>query len=134
MSAGTLSPGCVVHWKDYKFSDGATADKYLVIVGCKTGSNYLAVIGTSKPHKKGFVAGCHHAEGYYHCPAGLAWFPKDTWLLLADPIEIVPAEFLKLGFGGVVTISGQIKTDIANAIRNCVRDCQDVSDLHRALL
>lgn len=133
--SGSVSPGCVIHWKDYKFSDGETADKYLVILGCKQGSNYLAVVGTSKPHRKSFKAGCHHEAGYYHCPAGMTWFPRDTWLLLADPVELEPREFLKLAITDrALTISGQLKPDIANGIRNCLKLCPDVSAGHIALL
>lgn len=130
-----IRPGCVVHWKDYKFSDGEAADKYLVIVGCKQGANYLAVLGTSKPHKRSFTAGCHHEAGYYHCPAKLAWFPLDTWLLLADPVELEPGEFLRLAMTEkVLSISGQIQEQVANAIRNCLKLCPDVSASHIALL
>lgn len=135
MTAGSVRPGCVVHWKDFEFSDGATADKYLVILGCKTGSNYLAVLGTSKRHRRSFSAGCHANDGYYHIPAGQAWFPKDTWLILADPIEIEPREFLRRAMvERSLTISGQVKEDIANAIRNCLKRCPDASPMHVALL
>lgn len=135
MSAGAISPGCVIHWENYTFSDGAVAHKYLVILGCKQGSNYLAVLGTSKRHKRSFTPGCNSSESYYHAPAGKAWFPLDTWLILGDPVEIEPAEFLKRAMiDKTLTIRGQMPVDIANAIRNCFKLCPDASAGHVALL
>jgi len=135
MSGGSISPGCVIHWENYQFSDGTKANKYLVILGCKQGANYLAVLGTSKQHRRTFTPGCNARESYYHVPAGIAWFPLDTWLVLGDPIEIEPAEFLKRAMvDKSLTICGQIQTDIANAIRNCFKLCPDASAAHVALL
>lgn len=132
---GSVSPGCIVHWEDFEFSDGACADKFLVVVGCKPGSNYLAVLGTSKRHRRSFVAGCNHKDGYYHMPGKRAWFPLDTWLVLADPIEITPADFLRRAMvEKTLKVCGQLKPDIANAVRNCLKLCPDVSAQQIALL
>ena len=135
MSGASLSPGCVIHWENYKFSDGTIAHKYLVILGCKQGCNYLAVLGTSKKHRRSFDPGCNSDEGYYHIPAGKAFFPLDTWLVLGDPVELEPAEFLRRAMiDKTLTIRGQIAVDIANAIRNCFKLCADASADHVALL
>jgi hypothetical protein len=135
VSAG-LIPGCILHCRDFQFHDGATANKYLVIVGAKTGSNFLVVLATSQQHHRGFVAGCHHEDGYYHVPGGSKdWFPKDTWLLLAEPYEITAAEMLKQTMQDKkITIEGHLSTNIAEKLRQCVRDCPDVSPLQIALL
>ena len=127
--------GCIFHWQEYEFSDGQKADKYFVILGAKQGRNYLAVIATSQPHKRKFVAGCNEKEGYYHIPGGKKeWFPKDTWLLLAEPKEVSPAEFLKLALSKAITLSGNLREEIANAIRNCIKKCQDISQAQIDLL
>ena len=133
MTGFAIGPGCIIHWVKYKFSDGETRNKYLVIAGAKTGSNYLAVIGTSVPKGKDFKPGCQGS--YYHIPGGKKdWFAEDTWLLVAEPREIAPTEFLKLGMAKVITLEGQLREDIANALRNCIKACSDVSDLHKELL
>ena len=131
-----IAAGCVIHWANYQFSDGAIADKYLVILGAKTGSNYLAVVGTSQPRRRSLTPGCHPQEGYYFIPGGgKDWFRKDTWLLLAEPREIAPAELLKLALvEKTVTVEGQLRVELANAIRNCLKRCHDVSELHLRLL
>lgn len=136
MNTGAISPGCIIHWKEFEFSDGEKADKFLVILGCNTGSNYLAVLGTSKRHKRDFAPGCNSGKGYYHIPGGQKdFFKVDTWLILADPIEIDPATFLqKAMVEKSLTIAGQLRPEMANAIRNCLKQCADVSAYHISLL
>lgn len=136
MSSATISPGCIFHWEEYQFDDGEKANKYFVILGAKQGSNYLAVIATSKQRKRKFEAGCHAKDGYYHIPGGgKDWFPKDTWLLLAPPVEITAADFLRLSLvEKKVELKGNLRTDTANAIKNCLRQCQDVSEEQIGLL
>jgi hypothetical protein len=134
MTAPSVSPGCVFHWKDYKFDDGETANKYLVFVGAKSGCNYLAVVATSRPHKRSFTAGCHADAGYYHIPGGKEGFKKDTWLLIAEPQEMTPAKFLSSGLKKEIELECQLRGDIANAICNCMKRCPDVSAAHVELL
>jgi len=134
MNAPSVATGCVFHWEEYEFEDGEKANKYLVLVGTKAGSNYLAVVATSKPHKKSYTPGCHANDGYYHIPGGKEGFPKDTWLLIAEPKEIVPADFLARALKKQIELKFHLRHDIANAICNCMRQCNDVSDDHKALL
>ena len=135
MTTGII-PGCILHWKNHKFDDGGVADKYFVILGAKAGSNYLAVIATSRQHHMEFKPGCHHEAGYYHIPGGAKdWFPKDTWLLLFRPIELSAQELLKLAMvEKQITTEGHLRPAIANAIRECLKLCLDVSPAQKALL
>ena len=135
MSNTAIVPGSILHWEEFKFEDGGSANKFLVIVGAKTGSNYLAVIATSKPHWRKFEPGAHPIEGYYCIPGGgKEWFPKDTWLLVAIPREIRPAELVREAFAGRWRVVGQLRPNIVGALRNCLKQCPDVSPLHVALL
>jgi hypothetical protein len=58
-----IVPGTILHWKGFKFPDGATADKFLVIVGCQKGKNYLAIVATSKQKKRSNQPGAIHRTG-----------------------------------------------------------------------
>ena len=110
MSDLAIVPGCILHWEGFQFPDGGEANKYLVIVGVKSGRNYLAVIGTSKRHRRTFIPGAHPADGYFHIPGGgKDWFPSDTWLLVARPREISPAEFLENYFLGALRLRGTLE-------------------------
>ena len=133
MSAPSLCAGCIIHYERYRFSDGATRNTYLVIVGAKMRCNYLAVVATSVSKRRHFVPGCH--AYYYHIPRGADWFPKDTWLLIAAPREFKPAELIKATLvEKVITLKGQLRGAVTNALRNCVHSCPDVNDAQRALL
>ncbi len=135
MSTPELKVGCVFHWEEYEFADGAKADKYFVVLGAKAGSNLLAVIATSQPHKRSFNPGCHHEHGYFHISGGKGdFFPKDTWLLLAPPVESSLAEFLQRALAKQITLKGELRRDLANAIRNCLKRCLDVSEEQLKLL
>lgn len=135
MTADTIGVGCILHWKGFTFPDGGTADKYLVIVGSQPGKNYLAIVATTKQRKRSGQPGGNPEGGYYHIPGGgKDWFPKDTWLLFEEPREISAAELVKEGITKTVTVEGHLRHDIANAICNCMRRCQDVSQHHVSLL
>jgi hypothetical protein len=118
MSEPSVAAGCVFHWEEYEFKDGEKANKYLVFVGTNSGKNYLAVLATSKPHKRKYVAGCHASDGYYHIPGGKEGFPKDPWLLIAEPKEIKPADLLARALKGQIELKFHLRHDIANAICN----------------
>jgi hypothetical protein len=135
MTAIEICVGCILHWKGFIFADGGTADKYLVIVGAHPGMNYLAIVATSKQKKRSNEPGGNPQGGYYHIPGGgKDWFPKDTWLLFEEPREISAAEMVKEGLQGNIEVKGRLRHDIANAICNCMRKCEDVSELHIGLL
>jgi hypothetical protein len=132
MSEVAVVPGCIFHWKEYVFADGAKANKYFIIVGAKKDCNFLTVIATSQPKHRKYEPGCNHKQGYYHIPGGRKdWFPLDTWLLLAEPVEVVPEEFLA---DQNIKYQGSLRAEIGNAIRNCLKRCDDVSEAHVALL
>ena len=42
------------------------------------------------------------------------WFPKDTWLLVALPTELSPANFSKCVTHKVITLKGQLQLSISN--------------------
>jgi hypothetical protein len=135
MTGGAVGTGSILHWKGFKFPDGTAKNKYFVIVGAQPGQNYLAVITTSVPKNKSFEAGGHPEDGYYHIPGGgRDWFMKDTWLLFEEPQELSASVLIKESIAGNITVEGHLRHDVANAICNCMRRCDDVSEHHKSLL
>lgn len=50
------------------------------------------------------------------------------------PKELDTAAFLKLAkVDKTITLRRNLRADIANAIKNCMRQCPDVSEAHMAL-
>ena len=135
MTDDAIGVGSILHWKGFTFADGESANKYLVIVGAQPNQNYLAVIATSKQKWRANQPGGNPDGGYYHIPGGgKDWFPLDTWLLFEEPREISAAELIKEGLLKNIEVRGNLRPDIANAICNCMRKCDDVSEYHRGLL
>jgi len=135
MSEDAIGVGCILHWKGFTFQDGAQADKYLVIVGAQSDKNYLAVVATSRQKRRDNQPGGNPEGGYYHIPGGgKDWFPKDTWLLFEEPREISVEEFAKERQAKTLTVEGYLRHDIGNAICNCMKRCEDVSEYHQSLL
>ena len=135
MSNEAIGVGTILHWKGFTFPDGETANKYLVIVGAQPGKNYLAVVATSKQKWRSSQAGGNPEGGYYHIPgSGKDWFPLDTWILFEEPREISAGELVKEGLRKNIEVKSRLRGDVANAICNCMRRCDDVSKHHRCLL
>ena len=127
--------GAVLHWEGFEFDDGTAKNKYFVILGAKPRHNYLVVIATSQPKSRSYQPGCHAQEGYYHIPeGGKDFFRKDTWLLLMESLVVRPSEIVKLGLDGRVRTVGTLRDQVANAIRNCLRQVEDVSQAQLELL
>ena len=130
-----ISVGSILHWKGFTFADGETANKYLVIVGAQPNKNYLAIVATSRQKRRSTQPGGNPEGGYYHIPGGgKDWFPLDTWLLFEEPREISSAELIKEGLLRNIEVKGCLRGEVANAICNCMRRCDDVSEYHRGLL
>jgi hypothetical protein len=105
MSVPSVATGCVFHWEEYEFEDGEKANKYLVFVGTKVGSNYLAVIATSKPHRRKK----EQREGgvmtvYIVYVKGDDWENVEAFLQAKDAKDYLSCE---LSHGGT---TGQIRT------------------------
>lgn len=130
-----IGVGSILHWKGFTFADGETANKYLVIVGAQPNKNYLAIVATSRQRRRSTQPGGNPEGGYYHIPGGgKDWFPLDTWLLFEEPREISAAELIKEGLLKNIEVTGCLRGEVANAICNCMRRCDDVSEYHRGLL
>lgn len=130
-----IAPGCVLHWDGFKLSDGSAGHKYFVVVGAQPNKNYLAVIATSKRKRRTTVPGGNADGGWYHIPGGSKdFFPSDTWLLFDNPQELSSSELVALALKKEIAVKGHLRSDIANAICNCMRKCEDVSEYHKTLL
>lgn len=127
--------GAVLHWKDFTFSDGSKKNKYLIVLGAKSGHDILLVLATSKPYHRSFNHGCHATDGYYHIPGtGKDFFPLDTWVILAEPRIASTAELLKEAMNKNIETVGNLRDELARAIINCLKKTKDVSEFHISLI
>jgi hypothetical protein len=135
MSGDAIGPGTILHWTGFRFPNGAEADKYFVIVGARPGFNYLAVVATSQQKGRNPDPGGNPKGGYFHIKGGgKDWFPRDTWLLFEEPVELSAEDFSKAVTEGTIAVQGQLRGELTNRLCNCMRHCDDVSDYNRGLL
>jgi hypothetical protein len=135
MTDVTIAPGCILHWDGFILSDGSEGHKYFVIVGAQPQKHYLAIIATSKKKHRDHTPGGNPSGGWYHIPGGQRdWFKLDTWLLFDAPEELSASVLLDLKLKGKIKPVGSLRHDISNAICNCMRKCDDVSEYHKTLL
>jgi hypothetical protein len=133
--AGEFKFGAVLSWKRYVFDDGGTSDKLLIVLGAKAGKPWILALTTSRPPPKKYPPGCTAVDGMYFVPGdGKSFFKKDTWVQLYRPRVAQAAEIMKRSLASELTVIGNMPAQVANAIRNCLKQSEDVSPYHVSLL
>jgi len=131
-----MKKGTVLYWKNFKFHDNNTADKFLIVLNSPVNlkTPFLCCKTTSKmKHTDG--QGCYPQYGVYVLLANEDLFPKKTWVQLHEFYEIDSKELLEAGLkDNNLKIAGDLKSQIANAIVNCAKRSDDISDYQISLL
>ncbi|RQQ08388.1 hypothetical protein DF161_29140 [Burkholderia stagnalis] len=133
-----IHPGQVLFHKDFKFADGDTKDKYLVVLG-KSAQSVVVAKTTSKGSRYRNDFGCQSANRYpaFYLPKGSCCFQMCTWICLDEFYE------LTVGGGDGLSsrmISGQINrfgllTDgIVRDIQFCAMTCDDITSAHEDVI
>lgn len=77
------SRGAVYHHKRFKYPDGGTGRKYIVLLNNSEGGGLSLVLKTTSQRKRRPITpGCIADWGLFFIPAQSAHFPKDTWVQL----------------------------------------------------
>jgi hypothetical protein len=134
--SGAFSVGAILHWEKFVFHDGEEANKFLLVLGAKAGADYLFVVATSQQKRRQTQPGCTLVPfTYFFIPGGgKDFFKKDTWLLLDEPYQFSAAAVVQAGLSGALTVRGNLRTDLANAARNCMKRSRDVAQIYLDLL
>lgn len=136
--AHAFAVGAVLHWEmfDNNRPQGAEIkNKFLLVLGAKPGNDVLMVLATTQKHYMKLNPGCRAKEGYYFI-LGVAkeFFPKDTWLLLAELKVANAAMLIDGGMKGTIRVCGNLRDELVRAIINCLKKTNDVSEYHLSLL
>jgi hypothetical protein len=132
--AGDLKFGAVLFWKGFRFPDGGSSDKLLIVLGAKQGHDMIAVLCTSQPRHGKLTEGCHSDLGYYFVPKGRHGHPKDTWVQLYRIVILSAADAVKAAFAAELRVQANLPADLAAGIRNCLKATKDISAAEIALL
>ena len=108
--------GSVFVQEDFKFRDGTTGKKILVLLNRPTGSNpYVVVKTTSQQHSKPKTSGCipNYHQAFF-IAAKNPFFHKDTWIQL-DDYFLLPNNDIR----NKVKHIGELNSKVADSIVKC---------------
>ena len=79
-----MNPGTIFCDHKFKFDDGTTKKKFIIILNDGNSGFYVVVKVTSKDSCKGYQFGCQLKDRYpnFFLPRNGCGFPKNTWVEL----------------------------------------------------
>ena len=103
-----MMPGTLLVYDNFRFSDGTTGKKILVILNDGCVGYYIVVKTTSKDTHKSSNNGCQIQDQYpnFFLPQNSCCLKKDTWIGLDEFFELTTAELLAKHFSGEVKTIG----------------------------
>lgn len=130
-----MNPGSVILHQNFRFSDGDSADKLLVVLGSAKNGHILVVKTTSQQKRRILKDGCHPnpVESVFVFNANLGGFKKTTWIIL-DPIVLEVGILSKRIQDGIVRKLFSLNPIDIRAIINCLKRCDEVSPAHLEFL
>jgi len=130
-----MEKGSVLYHDNFKFKNGDTGQKLLVILNNPKGKDpYLCCKTTSK------IKYCIEQEGCYSDKNIFVTqkkpFQYKTWIQFDrnSLFEISAQEFLQESFNKHITIIGDIDINTINALVNCIKKSEDISVYQLELL
>ena len=134
-----MNKGTILFHKNFLFSDGNTGEKLIIILNVpKNKEPFLVCRTTSKSqfyiNKHINKRGCYSDKNIYYIDANFDWFRENTWIQFYELFELDTAGFLNDHFKGNLEIKGCLRTETIQAIVNCIKKSEDVSNYHMRLL
>lgn len=135
MANYTLQRGAILYHTNFKFKNGDTGKKLLILLNNpKINKPYLFVKTTSQDKNKSREGGCNIKLGLFYIPASTSYFDKDTWVQLYELYEFNVASVVKDNFDGHLNIVNQLSEQLFNEVKNCIKVIPDISTYHKKLI
>ncbi|WP_124365470.1 hypothetical protein [Pseudomonas sp. R1-43-08] len=130
-----MQAGTVLLHKSFMFADGATKDKYLVVLG-KAQGTVLAAKTTSKGHRYRNDFGCQSANQYpaFFLPAKSCCLPLNTWICLGDFYELKEDALIGGITSGNVFRVGLLGDTFTRDVQFCAKGCDDISSHQESII
>lgn len=124
-----MKAGDVFCFYNFRFSDGDTAAKKLMII-LNTPQNtepYLVCLTTSVPRAwRPKVPGCHSTKNYYYTPSTQDNFDLDTYIVFERLYEIPVNQLLNSCLKDGSYSLFELEPTLWNAIKKCIKNSQDI--------
>lgn len=124
-----MIPGTLFFYENFKFYDGATANKIIVALG-SSGAITLAVKTTSKGRRYLNDHGCqsdHRFQNFYLVQNSCLFLPKPTWIVLDEFYELKQTILLQKSFSNEVKRMGILEESITIDLLKCALHSEDIS-------
>jgi hypothetical protein len=128
--------GTVLFHKDFRFKNGKTAPKYLILLNepVPDGTYLFCKTTTSgQPRWRPPDVGCHSKLNVYVLNP-CACFTKKTWVQFEELYELTTKVILQDYFNKDLTEAGQLNEKTIMEIVNCVKESDDIIKYHLSLL
>ena len=114
--------GTVFHHSRLRFHDGGVGVKYLILLNTPNKNEpYIFVRNTSQKKDRPEIAGCNKKRSLYFIPAGITFFPKNTWVQLYDLFPIPPDDIHN---DSNISIVGTLSAEVIDDIINCLFEAE----------
>lgn len=125
-----MIPGTILCHHNFKFSDGATAKKLIILLTDLTEEHsYILAKTTSQENRKSKKSGCQKNDIYpnFFIPKTHSTFPKDTWVDLNEFFEFEAKELLQKHFSGEIQTINVLERELTKKLLSCSIECEDIS-------
>lgn len=131
-----MTPGTIIFHKDFKFTDGQSKDKYLVILGNLNSGIILVAKTTSKGHRYRLDYGCQSGSRYpaFYFPQRSCCFPTCTWICLDEFYELNERSLISSLTRGDVYKFGLLENSTTRDLQFCAKNSDDISPHQEALI
>jgi hypothetical protein len=130
-----MIPGRILFHKQFVFSDGASADKYLVVLGV-TGNSLVVAKTTSKGRNYRNDHGCQ-AGSYFPAfllTAGCCCLPLNTWICLGEFYELKKSQVSGGIVTGAIRMYGLLTPDLIKDVQVCAVSTDDISAAQEGMI
>jgi hypothetical protein len=123
-----VTPGTLLADSQFRFHDGETGNKILVVLGALKGIAIL-VKTTSRGERYALSFGCQAKNRFpcFHLPKNSCCLSRPTWVCLDEFYEINHHRLLQKHFSGEVRQIGKLPDDIVEQLLECALDCDDLA-------
>jgi hypothetical protein len=130
-----MDKGTILYHRAFEFKDGEIGQKLLIVLNTpQNDAPYLCCKTTSKIKYGIEKEGCHSSKNIYVLNPVAQCFKEKTCVQFHEIYEFDNHSFLKAHFKGELDVKGKLPEPIINAVVNCVKKSDDISQYHLQLL
>ncbi len=131
-----MNKGTVIFYKKFQFSNGELGEKLLIILNTYKDQStpHLCCKTTSKQKYNLTNPGCYSNKNIYVLNANQDFFNLKTWVQFDEIYELKASDLLNAHYSGLVDIKGTLKENTINAIINCIKRSQDITNYQLSIL